>query len=54
MNETKSRGHGVAVRYMHFIDRLSLRIVRAIGTPPLGPEDQVVKTPSTIPPRMRS
>ncbi len=43
MNETTSHGHGVAERYVHFIDRLNLRMVRAMGPPPIGPYDQVVK-----------
>jgi len=43
MNETEDHGPSVGERYVHFIDWLDSKLVRALGPAPLGPYDQVVK-----------
>jgi len=43
MNETGSSGHGVGERYVHFIEWLDTKLVRAMGPAPVGPYNEVVK-----------
>lgn len=43
MNDTGTHGQGLGERYVHFIDWLDQKLVRAMGPAPLGPYDAVVK-----------
>ena len=40
--DTGAHGHGLGGRYVHFVDWMNTKLVRAMGPPNLGPYDEVV------------
>jgi hypothetical protein len=43
MNKADDRGPSIGELYVHFIEWLDSKLVRAMGPAPLGPYEQVVK-----------